>query len=1687
MALMDPFMPSIYKEQGANDPSMGLVVPGHSSHKRRSESTKPVESHRLFVAIFVNDEGVLKTRCSAPMRRHEQHVLEEAYYKFKDVAENFLEQPASKRHPGMHHPGIPMFPTDMNPQAFMRKSSKRRFPDSISCLEHPILLSSHRKGSLRQSRQPMRGDRIISLRVDDKEAQAKWFSDAFKAVQQVVCRTIAKQSTHPYNGLYPRNSQADPSRTKPPYWPAHVKHKEPDHIDRNARTALLVHLIMNTPQHQIKNSPDGETLIYAQDLLMALEEKKADFKGDRWQIIVQIVDVRTQIENYEMGGFDPDTVIFVPDFSESSRSSKSEAEDDPDASMAEGESGQGEEDVNDNLTTAQTPTPGQAEEMRANNDFCSDQLGSDRQSRAETIEVDDQALHQPINMAEQASFVHGHKADDVPMQVQRHHPLPEIIEFHHAPGLREGVNSISDGWLHPPSSTPGFMPPPPTFGLNGGQMLVTDGFPMNEISPDQPMLDMSLSHSLPTADGVAFQGLANTGLRPIPAQAMSTGYANVDRAAVGGTREWPIRLAALHAAGAVWVEMEWQEGSAAAVVVVVREAEPQHEVDREEALRSQRQVKQPAAAAATEASTTATAAASTTAALAKTPSTAMRGGLLRQRGKSQVQRSDASKKHDGTRKEYSQQSAAKLEDRGKEGFELLKEQRKSERAQGIADGLLHDPSKKRTLETAITPVGTCEDMCPAFERAERVQRHEVDRCEKIQPLDGGPAVPSAERMVKKFVRSDAGREEQLPSDIRTPEALVRTMDHLIEDVVGKEDRLIACHNFVWDRTRAVRNDFSIQQVSAEAAVRMAVDCHERSARFLIVSLHILSDEAQLRPGDHFDAQQDVEQLNKTFTSLWHYYDAHRGAIHFPNEAEFRSYQILFEILSATPDLEDRMHLWPYDVLADARVQTALQLYQVANDTLRYRGPLRPFTPDMVAQMNACAFWDLLASPSCSYLMACVAEMSFHLVRFGFLTVLWRSVKSAPKAQQERMKEWTVSEMRDFLSFDADAQVENFCAALGLEFHGTNDKGEHYLEFARGHAAALVLELDNVPTKQVFSYSLVEAKRLHRSYVALINGMTAVQAIEAYEVVEEGDGRAQHQHQQQTQSEQPDDDDEHSMTFGSLQPPEPKPISAPAKAPEPAFGSGSSPAPKPPTAEPSAPSNSSKPFVFGGSGGSSSQLSPTTSFFGSGSAVAAANTAPVASAISSTLNNNPLLKGTQSSSTGFAVNNSAASSSQSALQTPTFDFKPASTALSAPAPTTSLSQKDAVAPPVKDLASQMEDFVRSIDAAIPHTKDLVPLAARLAFTQPNGLLHEYLEYTLEKLLPSIVEQHQAEVFAQAVARLKEKTLARKWFPIWRRLAYESRLNRPEKAKVEQEAEAARLRQERAQAIEKARKGKRLVVSDNLLPPVDPFEDDPLRNHKLSRSNRGPTLPPRYHKRARSTGASLHPPPRPSQPPPAPSFMASLFSTGNSSIMKLRRSMSLRESQRPRPAAKPQHMDNTRTDFFRLLAHNIDPETPLIPLTQAQVDAKAKREKEIRAARISAIETRKMLAEGSEWFKEQISALSKEDAEQEARSLRSTNSTSQNSLRVSINGVDYVPAAAPCRSISRTEQLIRSFGLDKTLDKPKPKYGIDSLPPKASQHPDARSNDDLSSTPATQTSGSTGPGATKEDAIDLGDSD
>ncbi|OAL26797.1 hypothetical protein AYO20_09939 [Fonsecaea nubica] len=424
-------------------------------------------------------------------------------------------------------------------------------------------------------------------------------------------------------------------------------------------------------------------------------------------------------------------------------------------------------------------------------------------------------------------------------------------------------------------------------------------------------------------------------------------------------------------------------------------------------------------------------------------------------------------------------------------FQALKQSREEERAKAIRDGFLADPEKKTSLDKAITPVGTCTEMCPEFERVERIVQNMVDKAEKVRNEETGKDMPAEDRMVKRFRRSAAGYDEQLPSDIRTPETLKRTLDYLLDKVIGGE-RLATVHKFVWDRTRGIRNDFSIQQVTNVEDVKLAVDCFERIARFHILSLHQLSNPDNLLDGENFDTYQEREQLNNTLLSLIYYYDDHRGRIDFPNEGEFRAYLVIFEIQAPErPDLEDRMQSWPVGLLRDKRVQTALKLYRAAGNSLLGQGPLQPWESFAVAQGKTGSFWSLLASDAVPYIMACLAEIYFAEVRFVALDALWRSCKKGPQAQQAKSRDWTLGEVTNFLGFDADEETKDFCAAFDLYF-ATDESGEEYLDATANSAQSL--DPSSIPRRQVFSHSFVERKRYRRTLTSIINGTTVAEAL-----------------------------------------------------------------------------------------------------------------------------------------------------------------------------------------------------------------------------------------------------------------------------------------------------------------------------------------------------------------------------------------------------------------------------------------------------------------------------------------------------------------------------------------------------------------------------------------------------------------
>src|ERR1700761_1072736 len=186
-------------------------------------------------------------------------------------------------------------------------------------------------------------------------------------------------------------------------------------------------------------------------------------------------------------------------------------------------------------------------------------------------------------------------------------------------------------------------------------------------------------------------------------------------------------------------------------------------------------------------------------------------------------------------------------------------------------------------------------------------------------------------MVKKFRRPAAGIEAQLPSDLRPPKALERTLDYLVDEVIGEAESLAAIHHFLWDRTRSIRNDFSVQQLRDTPQLRIAISCFERIVRFHLLTRHQVGGHLRERTNT-YDHQQDLEQCIKTLVSLMAYYDTVRDRYRSPNEAEFRAYWIITRIPEKKEaDVEGRIQGWPKEVLEHPRVKLAREIDATASN------------------------------------------------------------------------------------------------------------------------------------------------------------------------------------------------------------------------------------------------------------------------------------------------------------------------------------------------------------------------------------------------------------------------------------------------------------------------------------------------------------------------------------------------------------------------------------------------------------------------------------------------------------------------------------------------------------------------------------------------------------------------------------
>lgn len=416
-------------------------------------------------------------------------------------------------------------------------------------------------------------------------------------------------------------------------------------------------------------------------------------------------------------------------------------------------------------------------------------------------------------------------------------------------------------------------------------------------------------------------------------------------------------------------------------------------------------------------------------------------------------------------------SASAADARAASRYLVLKPARERERAEAIRAGLIPDPTVRVSLDRAIAFSGTCTEMCPAFEREERAYQLNVDPFETFSAHDRRINPHLA---VKAFHRPAAGNEQPLPSDVRPPHVLVRTLDYLLRQLLPAHP-LARTHAFIRDRTRAIRQDFTLQNERGP----IAIACHEKIARYHILSLHVLCEESS------FAAQQELEQLSKVLQSLNEFYDDLRlssPSSFSPNEAEFRAYHLLVHLRDV--DTVRAIQALPPALFHAQPIQHALRFHALAQRANERSGQ-RSRPPNSEASQNHFVrFFRLIRDdPRTTYLFACMLEHHFPDIRRGAL-------KALRKAYMQQHTPLPIDVLSRMLGTDDVLEAANVAEHAGLKVK--YDEEEMVGVDVVGDPVPLSVLINR--TTEIFdagppmtqrSSQLVERKRNHRSYADII--------------------------------------------------------------------------------------------------------------------------------------------------------------------------------------------------------------------------------------------------------------------------------------------------------------------------------------------------------------------------------------------------------------------------------------------------------------------------------------------------------------------------------------------------------------------------------------------------------------------------
>ncbi|GMN55689.1 hypothetical protein TIFTF001_024793 [Ficus carica] len=143
------------------------------------------------------------------------------------------------------------------------------------------------------------------------------------------------------------------------------------------------------------------------------------------------------------------------------------------------------------------------------------------------------------------------------------------------------------------------------------------------------------------------------------------------------------------------------------------------------------------------------------------------------------------------------------------------------------------------------------------------------------------------------------------SDVRPLPVLEDTLAHLLNLLTSAKQPFEVIHDFIFDRTRSIRQDLSMQLIVNDRAIHIYQE---------MVKFHVISHYRLRSCGSSQDASSlhylNMEQLTKTLTSLFGLYEANQSSNSASkNEAEFRSFYVLLHLGSNSRPMGESLSLW----------------------------------------------------------------------------------------------------------------------------------------------------------------------------------------------------------------------------------------------------------------------------------------------------------------------------------------------------------------------------------------------------------------------------------------------------------------------------------------------------------------------------------------------------------------------------------------------------------------------------------------------------------------------------------------------------------------------------------------------------------------------------------------------------------